>query len=384
LAGKTILILGGGTGGLVAAHRLRRMLGNEHRVVLVDRTPQYTFAPSYTWVMLGKRNAPHISRDLRSLTKKGIEFALGEVQSIDTANKHVVVGEQQMSFDYLIIALGAEYSSDEVPGLGRSWTFYHLDGAEGLSERLQTFRAGRLAVVASALPYRCPAALYEGALLLDDHFRRHGTRADIEISIFTPEAPLPIVAAGATTGERLVELVRARGINFTSGVELAEVDHRSRELRFKRGATAGCDLLIATPLHHCPRVLRQSGLAGESGWVEVDRETLATPFEDIYAIGDAIVIPLGDGKTLPKTAAFAHGQAEVVARNIAAEIAGREPIWAFGGQSGCFMSTETGKAAYIVGNFFAQPEPQVSMRGPNRRWHWAKLGFERVWLWRWF
>jgi hypothetical protein len=24
------------------------------------------------------------------------------------------------------------------------------------------------------------------------------------------------------------------------------------------------------------------------------------------------------------------------------------------------------------------------MRGPSRFWHWSKLGFERMWLWRWF
>ena len=48
------------------------------------------------------------------------------------------------------------------------------------------------------------------------------------------------------------------------------------------------------------------------------------------------------------------------------------------------MSTAEGKAAYIAGNFFAEPEPDVRLRGPNRRWHSAKLGFERLWLWRWF
>jgi sulfide:quinone oxidoreductase len=118
--------------------------------------------------------------------------------------------------------------------------------------------------------------------------------------------------------------------------------------------------------------------------VEVDRETLAIGFEDVYAIGDATVISLGDGKTLPKTGVFAHGQAEVVSRNIAAEIADAAPIWAFGGQGGCFLSASAGKAAFVTGNFFAERGPDVRLRGPNRRWHWAKAGYERLWLWRWF
>jgi len=375
LAGKTVLILGGGTGGLVAAHRLRRMLAKEHRVVLVDRTPFYTFAPSYTWVMTGKRDPRRITRDLRSLTKKGIEFAMGEIERIDASGKRVVVAGREFGYDYLIVALGAQYSSDEIEGLGQSWTFYHLDGAEGLRERLQTFTSGRVAIVVSALPYKSPAAPYEGALLLDDQFRRRKVRDDVEIHVYTPEIT-PLTAAGAHVGERFVELLAGRGIGFTAGTKLAEVDHRSRQLRFESGASAAFDLLIATPLHRCPAVLRESGLAGESGWVEVDRETLA--------IGDATNIPLGDGKALPKTGVFAHGQAEVVSRNVAAEIADGEPIWAFGGQGGCFLSASAGKAAFVTGNFFAEPGPDVRLRGPNRRWHWAKAGYERLWLWRWF
>src|SRR3989442_9676300 len=99
MKGKTVLILGGGTGGLVAAHRLRRMLNREHRVVVVDRSPSYSFAPSYTWVMLGTRSGRRITRDLRSLATKGIEFVLGEVQGIDMAKKTVRVGDDEMAYD---------------------------------------------------------------------------------------------------------------------------------------------------------------------------------------------------------------------------------------------------------------------------------------------
>ena len=78
MAGKTVLILGGGTGGLVAASRLRRALDKENRVVLVDRSPYYTFQPSLSWVMLGQRSLPRITRDLRDLRKKGIEVKTAE------------------------------------------------------------------------------------------------------------------------------------------------------------------------------------------------------------------------------------------------------------------------------------------------------------------
>src|SRR5439155_17161101 len=101
MAAKTVLILGGGTGGLVAANRLRRLLAGEHRVVLVSRSYVYSFAPSYTWVMLGRRTGRRISRDLRTLQQKGIEFVQGEVEAIDTERKRVRVGERELKYDYL-------------------------------------------------------------------------------------------------------------------------------------------------------------------------------------------------------------------------------------------------------------------------------------------
>jgi sulfide:quinone oxidoreductase len=154
-------------------------------------------------------------------------------------------------------------------------------------------------------------------------------------------------------------------------------------LRFEGGADSPADMVIATPLHHAPDVLKASGLAPEGGWVPVDRETFATRFEDVYAIGDATSVPLAGGLALPKAGVFAHGQAEVVSRNIAAEINGGEPIWAFGGQGACFLETGRGKGAYVTGRFYAEP-PEVRMHRERRFWHWARLGFERTWLWRWF
>lgn len=55
MAGKTILILGGGVGGLTAANELRRHLGSEHRVVLVDKQGEHQFAPALLWLMVGAR-----------------------------------------------------------------------------------------------------------------------------------------------------------------------------------------------------------------------------------------------------------------------------------------------------------------------------------------
>jgi sulfide:quinone oxidoreductase len=380
---KTIVILGGGTGGLVAANRLRKLLPKEQRVVIIDRTYVYSFAPSFTRVMLGQTTGRRISRDLRWLEKKGIEFKQAEIKGIDTANKRVLLESGQVSYDYLVIALGAQYSHEEIHGLGRTWTYYHLEGAEGLQQHLPTFEPGRIRVVVSALPYKCPPAPYEGALLLDEYLRKRKLRDRFEISVHTPE-PLPLAITGDEIGTRIVELLRKRDIAFTGSAQLEAVDHDEKLLRFADGSITPWDHVIATPIHKAPDVLVSSGLAPEGGWVPANPETLATHFEDVYAIGDCTIVPFAEGKWVPKAGVFAHGEAEVVARNIAAEVEGADPIWAYGGQGACFLSAGGGKAAYLTADFYAKPEPKIRMKGPGRWWHWSKLGFERLWLWRWF
>lgn len=57
MAGKTSVILGGGVGGLVTANELRKRLGKEYRVVLVDRESRHIFWPSLLWLQVGLRES---------------------------------------------------------------------------------------------------------------------------------------------------------------------------------------------------------------------------------------------------------------------------------------------------------------------------------------
>jgi sulfide:quinone oxidoreductase len=333
--------------------------------------------------MLGHKVAEQISRDLRRLGRKGIDFIAAEISGIDLSHRTVHLSGQELTYDYLVLAMGAQYSAGDIAGLATAYTYYTLEGAEALREELAGFKSGRIAIVVPGLPYKCPAAPYEGALLLDHYFRRARLRSDVEIRLFTPE-PAPLPVAGKAVGQEVTELLAHREVGFSPNSRLQSVDPAAKKLAFEDGSEAPYDLLIGVPLHEAPTVVREAGLAEQGGWVKVDRDTLATEFEGVYAVGDMTAIPLASGKMLPKAGVFAHGEAEVVARNIAAEISDGRTRWAFGGEGACFLETGFGKAAYVKGNFFAEPEPELQMRRPGFLWRWVKEGFVRTWLWRWF
>ncbi|MCH8206715.1 MAG: NAD(P)/FAD-dependent oxidoreductase [Chloroflexi bacterium] len=331
MASSTVLILGGGVGGVVAANRLRQRLGWEHRVLLVDREERHYFPPSFPWVMVGWRRPQSAYRDLSGLSRKGIEVVRGAVTELDMEGRKVHTEAGELSWDHLVVALGTEMAYGAVPGLAETaHTFYSLDGATRLRDALGLLSEGKVVVAVAGVPYRCPAAPYEGALLIDYYLRRRGVRDRVEVKLITPE-PAPLPVAGPALGEAVKEMLRNRDIAFTFGTGIAQVDAEKREMVFEDDTRETFDLLVAIPQHRAPAVVRESGLAGETGWVEVDRSTLETAVPDVYAVGDVTSIPLASGLPLPKAGVFAHGQAEVVAANLVARIRKREARARFDG-----------------------------------------------------
>ena len=130
-------------------------------------------------------------------------------------------------------------------------------------------------------------------------------------------------------------------------------------------------------------MIRSSPLLGVSGFVHVDPRTLQTDVEDVFAIGDVATIKLPNGKALPKAGVFAHAEAKVVAQRIADSAEGKAPDAEFKGNGYCWIELGDGKAGFAGGNFYAAPEPTVTLRRPGRPLHWGKVAFEKWWLHHW-
>ncbi len=378
---QTILILGGGIGGVVAANRLRKRLGRHHRVVVVDREPTFALAASFLWVMTGDRRPAQIARPLDRLKRKGIEVVRGEVERIDPERREAVVDGRTLAADHLVVALGAQFAPELVPGLeSAGLTFCTLDGAERLRDALDRTRAGRIVVLTAAPAYKCPAAPYEAAMLIDGLLRRRGLRSAIDIALHSAE-PGPMGVAGPDASAAVRGMVEQKGIRYYPEHLIARAE--PGRVLFTDGATADFDLLVYVPAIRPPSVLADSGLVDDSGWVRVDRHTLETRFRGVYAIGDVTLIPLAMGKPLPRAGVFAHGQAEVIARNIVRAVEGKAPSERFDGHGACFIETGGGRAGFGAGNFYAEPRPTVRMRRPGWFWHAGKVLFEKQVMWRW-
>lgn len=377
---KRIVILGGGVGGVTAAQELSKELDGRAEITLVDQEGRHYFPPSYPWLVMGWRTPDQLWRPLDRLKARNVQMRKERVTAIRPEESRVETDRQVLPYDYLIVALGAQLDPRAIEGFAdEAHHPYSLDGAVRLGQAVREFRGGKLLVGVSKMPFKCPAAPYEIALLIDYAFRRRGFRDRVEMEFFTPE-PFPTPAAGEPIGKAVQGLLEARGIPVGTKREVAHVDASSKVVHFKGGSTAKYDLLVAVPPHTTAAAVQSSGLTKGTPWIPVDPHTLRTSHGDVYAVGDVTQVPTPGGlvPNLPKAGVFAEGQALVAARNIAAEIDGGEQA-RWDGSGVCFLETGFGKSGLVRGNFFGEGPP-VQMRGPGRLWHWGKLLFERRWL----
>ena len=282
-----------------------------------------------------------------------------------------------------MVALGAALAPELLPGFAEAaLNVYTLDGAVAAGRALEGFPGGQVAGIVSRLPYKCPAAPYETALLTEALLRQRGIRDRSSLELYTPEL-FPMPTAGPQLGAAVRAIIESRGIGFHPEQTIEQIEPGTHELVLANGERVPFDLLLGVPPHRAPTVLAHSSLAAESGFVPVDRATLATTTAGVYAIGDATSIPLANGKFLPKAGVFANDQARHVAARIAAELRDTTPTGGFDGTGACFLEMGDGIAAYASGNFYTEPAPTIQLRRPGRHWHIAKIALERYWLRRW-
>ncbi|TRZ66651.1 NAD(P)/FAD-dependent oxidoreductase [bacterium] len=382
---KTILVLGAGTGGIITAKALSKKAGNDReadpvKILIFEKEKKNVFAPSLLWLMVGKRKPKQVYRNTNKIAGAGIEVVIGEIENVNPEQISVVVKGKEYKGDYMVVSLGVEQVSEyNLNNYGCD--FYTLEGATKFNEQLQNFTGGKIAVLVPSLPFKCPAAPYEAAMLVESFIRKKRLSSKTEISLYSPE-PGPMPVAGKELSEAVRQMVEMKGIKYFP--EHQPISATEKTLTFSNGKTAEYDLLAYTPKHQCPSVIKETSLVGKSGWIEVNRNTMETNFQNVYAIGDITFIPLEMGKPLPKAGVFAHFQAETVAQCIAHKIAGKTSDKIFNGDGECFLEMGNGKAGYAGGNFYGSPLPVVKMKKPGFFWHWTKVWFEKFWWFKYF
>ncbi|MDE3101057.1 MAG: NAD(P)/FAD-dependent oxidoreductase [Chloroflexota bacterium] len=363
-----VVVLGGGVGGTLVANLLSKRLRRDASVTVVDGSGMHVYQPGFLYVALGQADALWLARDERTLLRKDVELVVENAASVDPAAQvvHLVRGGT-IPYDFLVVATGSRIVREDVPGMvAGAHDFYSLDGALRLREAIRTFKGGRVVVGVAGIPYKCPPAPVEFTLLVEELLRHRGLRDRSQVMLLSPLNRAFTVESASKLVQPIME---KRGIELRTFFNVETVDPQKRTVTSLEGETVEYDLAIIVPPHRGARVVEESKLGDQAGWIPTDRATLQhAAHERIFALGDATDLPIS------KSGSTAHFEAPVVASRIAAIVQGTAPREAYAGRVMCFLETGNGRATTLRFDYAHPPTPPT----PSRMWHWAKWAFNRV------
>jgi sulfide:quinone oxidoreductase len=363
-----VLILGGGVGGTIVANLVAKKSSGKAHVTVVDATGIHVYQPGFLYVAVGKEQPSALQRAETSLLRDDVSLVVDRAARVDTvARKVQLESGRTLPYDQLLLATGSRTVMDEVPGAKEAYDFYTMDGAVRLFEALKQFEGGPIVIGVAGIPYKCPPAPVEFVFLLDDYLRARGIREKTQIKLLSPLNRAFTIEA---TSKLVQPILAERGIELTGFFNVESVDPIAKTVSSLEGETMDYDLLVLVPPHRGQKVIEDSALGDERGWVPVDKNTLKhMQFENIWAIGDTTNIPIS------KSGSVAHYEASVVADAIMASVKGEAtPKHTYDGKVMCFLETGQGQATTIQ---FDYDHPPVSPT-PARRWHWAKALFNKT------
>ncbi|HXW03481.1 MAG TPA: FAD/NAD(P)-binding oxidoreductase [Nitrosarchaeum sp.] len=376
-----ILILGGGFGGLAAANEIRNNLtSSQVKITVIDKKDWFMVGFAKLWIIKGIRTFENSIGSLNQLIKKEINFLKEEIIQIDLQNKKIKTTTKILSYDFLIIAMGAVLAPEKIPGLSENgMNLYDHNQLTEIHKKIKNMRSGNIAISIMGMPYKCPPAPFEASLLIDSMLRDAGVRESIQIHFYSP-SPITLPAAGPEISKKILSLINSENIIFHDSCKIKSVE--KNKLIFQNGKEAIFDLLLAIPPHIAPKVIYESGLAKEDGFIPINRDCKTT-FENVYAVGDVTTLTVIDTMTVPKAGVFAEGEAITVAQNIISNIQSKNELLLFDGKGGCFIESGRDTASIIEVDMFTESKPTTKLTEFTSKHLDEKLLFEKDRLSKW-
>jgi sulfide:quinone oxidoreductase len=373
---KRVLVLGAGFGGLELCTILSESLGSSIETTLIDRSDCFVFGSSKLDVMFRRATPKEVRLPYRSFVKPGVRFVQRIVTGIDPVARRVTTDDGVFEADFIVLALGAEYDIAATPGLAEAGhEFYTIAGAERVREAIPDFRRGRAVVGVCGLPFKCPPAPSEAALLLHDDLVERGVRDDCEIVIVVPaETPVP---PSPDTSQALLTEFAEHDVRFLPNRRVSSLDPARRTAVLDDGSELPFDLFMGVPKHRVPGVVEKSGLT-ENGWVAVNPRTLETRHAGVFAIGD--VANMGT----PKAGSFAEGAARAVASSLIAALGGGGEAEAYAGTGACYLEFGRGRVGRVDIDLFSGPSPTGRFQQPTAVLRGEKAHYGSSRRARWF
>jgi len=366
---QRITIVGSGFGGLTAVTALRKS-GLKCQITLVSPGPEFVYYPGLIWVPCGLRSGDDLRIDLRGFfERQGVTHVAAEATGLSNGGRTLETSAGPIDNDGLIIASGGRFLK-KLPGIEHAFTPCEgIAAAQAIRDRVKAMDGGSIAMGFAGNPNE-PSSMRGGPVFeflfgMDNQLRKEGRRERFQLHFFTP-AEKPGNRLGPKAVDGLLAEMRKRGIQTHLG-------HKLKGFTATQVMTEGGDL-------PADLILFMPGMTGNAwfdntqlprspgGLLQADAQCRVPGFERVYVAGDSGSFPGPDW--MPKQAHMADLQARAAARNLVAELQGREPKETFKVELICIVDTNAS------GMLVARTENRNIVLPAMRPFHWMKRGFE--------
>ncbi len=370
MAHHQVVIVGGGTAGITVAARLRNA-DPSLDVALIEPSDKHYYQPLWTFVGGGIFRPEVSERDEASVIPRGVKWIKDAVATFKPSENQLTTRDgETVSYDYLVVAPGIQINWDQVKGLKESvgkegvCSNYSINTVGSTWQFIREMQEGTALFTQPAGAVKCGGAPQKICYLAEDHFRRTGVRDRVNV-IFTAAGPR--LFAVEEYREVLEEVAARKGIETRFRHNLVELRPDSKEAIYRHMDTdeeivIKYDMIHVTPPMGAPDFVANSELAGEGGWVDVDKFTLRHHrFANVFSLGDASSLPTS------KTGAAIRKQAPVLVENLLATIQGHELAAQYDGYTSCPVVTGYDSLVLAEFNYEGRPAETFSFNQAQER-----------------
>lgn len=335
-----VLIVGGGTGGIMTAAQLKRRAA-KLSVAIVEPSDSHYYQPAWTLVGAGAFDFKKTKRPEARLIPKGVDWIKDRVTAFQPEQRTVTTSVNgTISYDALVVAAGIQTDLDQLPGLREALRkdnvcSNYID-PEKTFEVLKRFKGGNALFTQPATPIRCGGAPQKIMYLAEEFFVKSGVRRKSEVIFATPGT---VIFGTPEFADELTRIIKRKKVRFKPFYKPVRIDGDRQEVTFRftkpdtaltesdlegsigeslgegNTVTIRYDMLHLAPPQSAPDFIKSSPFAHREGpnkgWMNVDIHTLQSPdYPNVFGLGDSAALPTA------KTGAAIRKQAPVVVENV--------------------------------------------------------------------
>lgn len=387
-----IVVVGGGSAGLNISHQLLRS-GKfaADDIAIVDPAKLHHYQPGWTLVGGGLKTKQELQRPLSSLIDPKIKLYNEGVGAFNPEDNSIRLSNSDtINYDQLVVAPGMTVNLSSIKGLPEALadrdapvsTIYSYETCDKAHETISKLQKGNAIFTQPAGVIKCAGAPQKVMWLAVDKWTRAGlykpgntSNSAVQVTF---ASGLPTMFGVPKYAAKLEELRKERGVEGLFQHDLVAIEGNTatfNRVDTKEQVKRKFDLLHVVPKMGPHAFVKDSPLANEAGYVEVDESTTQHKrYANVWSAGDASSLPTS------KTAAASISQSPVLVRNLLQSLESKQPDAVYDGYTSCPLLTEYGKVLLAEFKYGGQPKETFAWLGidqatPRRAFYYMKKDF---------